>query len=182
MKAEYRPYLNRLIITLILSLLIVAGINEGFYLLQKEKTDRAPETIQLVIPDGTAASVAAGEQVLAIPEAMVFVVGDVLEVKNEDVAAHQLGPIWVPAGATGSLVLETADKYSYTCSFVPNRYLGVDVRQATTLATRLTALWIATPTMTVFLFIYGLLVFPIKRPETQKKLETRVEDKNGQPI
>ncbi len=179
MKAEYRPYLYRLIITLILSLVIVAGINEGFYLVQKEKTDRAPKTVQLVIPDGTAARVAAGEAVPAIPEAMVFVVGDTLEVKNEDVDSHQLGPIWVPAGATGRLVLETADKYSYTCSFVPSRYLGVDVRQATTLATRLTALGIATPPMAVFLFIYGLLVFPIKPTQKQTLTGQTVEGKSG---
>ncbi|HSF80092.1 MAG TPA: hypothetical protein VLA49_02600 [Anaerolineales bacterium] len=179
MKPEYLPYIKRLIITLIIALFIVVVINEGFYLFQKEKTDRAPRTVQIVIPNGTAAQVAAGEPVPAIPEAMVFVVGDVLEVKNEDIAQHQLGPIWVPAGATGSLVLETADKYSYSCSFVPSRYLGVDVRQATTLATRLTALGIATPPMAVFLFIYGLLVFPIKRPEKEKSQAERPGGENG---
>jgi len=179
MKAEYRPYIIRLIITLILSMLLVGGINEGFYLVQKEKTDRAPTTVQLVIPNGTAARVEAGEQVPTIPEAMVFVVGDVLEVKNEDVASHQLGPIWVPAGTTGRLVLETPEKYSFTCSFVPSRYLGVDVRQATTLGTRLTALGIATPPMAVFLFIYGLLVFPIKRRENHAAIEKIAEGEIG---
>jgi len=175
MKAEYRPYLKRLLITLILSLVIVGAINEGFYLLQKEKTDRAPKTVQLVIPKGTAERVAAGEPVPSLPEAMVFVVGDVLEVKNEDVVQHQLGPIWVPAGSTGRLALETADKHSYSCSFSLSRYLGVDVRQATTLGTRLTALGIAAPTMTVFLFIYGLLAFPIQPREKSKSLELSAE-------
>jgi len=176
MKAEYRPYLKRLMLTLLISLLLVGAVNEGFYRLQREKTDRAPKTVQIVIPKGTAAKVAAGESLPTLPEAMVFVVGDVLEVVNEDIAQHQLGPIWVPAGSTGRLVLEIADKYSYSCSFSPSNYLGVDVRQATTLATRLTALGVGVPAVAVFLFIYGLLAFPIKPPEKRASPERVVEE------
>ncbi len=168
MKPEYRPYLKRLLLVLGLSVVFVALINEGFYLLQKDKHDRAPRTLQLVIPDGTAQLVVNGESSPTIPEEMVFVVGDVLEVINEDSADHQLGPIWVPPGSTGRLVLEDANKYSYSCSFAPSRYLGVDVREPTTLKTRLTAMSLAAPPMAIFLFIYSVLVFPIK--SNQKEL------------
>jgi hypothetical protein len=161
-KSAYRPYLVRLGVVAAISFVFVALFNEAVYILQKDKSDRPPRTIQLVIPAGTADRVAKGEDVPGIPDQMQFVVGDVLEVRNEDITDHQLGPIWVPAGTTGRMVLNTADRYSYSCSFVPSQFLGLDVRQPTTLQSRLTAIYIAAPTMTIFLYIYGLLVFPIK--------------------
>ena len=162
MKTDITPYLERLLVTVLISLVIVGLFNEGAYLLQKEKTDRPPKTVQLVIPAGTAERVAAGESTPSIPEKMVFVTGDVLEVKNEDKSAHQLGPVWVPAGTTGRLELGEPNKYSYSCSFSPSRFLGLDVRQPTTLGTRLAGMALAAPPMAAFFFIYGLLVFPIK--------------------
>lgn len=171
MPKAYQPYLVRFLLVFVISLALVIVINEGAFILQKENSDRAPETIQLVIPPGTAEQVAAGGAGPTLPEEMVFVVGDVLEVKNEDNVDHQLGPIWVPPGSTGSLVLEDANKYSYSCSFTPSKYLGFDVRLPTTLGTRLAALGIATPPMTIFFFIYSLLAFPVK---TQKSKEGAV--------
>ena len=145
----------------------VAAINEGAFFLLKEKGDRAPETVELIIPEGTAERVAQGEQIPAIPEEMVFVIGDVLKVVNRDSVDHQLGPIWVPAGASGSIVLEQADKFAYRCSFQASRYLGLDVRVGTTVKSRVQALLLAAPPTAVFLFIYSLLIFPIKENKKQ---------------
>jgi hypothetical protein len=157
-----RPYLVRLAITVAISVLFVAAFNEIVYLFQKESYDRAPTTIELVIPSGTAQRVEAGESVPSIPDEMVFVVGDTLQVRNEDSVPHQLGPIWVPANSTGKLLMEQVEQISLSCSFRATRYLGVDVRQPTTIATRLTAMALAAPTMAALLFIYGLLIFPIR--------------------
>jgi hypothetical protein len=152
------------LIVAVISVLFTAAFNEGMYLLLKEKHDRAPQRVALVIPDGTAARVEAGEDVPTIPDEMVFVIGDVLEVKNEDVVAHQLGPIWVPSGASASLLMEKPDHLAFECSFQTTRYLGIDVRQPTTLGTRMMALTLAAPTMAALLFIYSLVLFPIKPP------------------
>ena len=159
---QLRPYLIRLLIVVAISVVLTAAFNEGSYWLQKDKYDRAPKTIQLVIPAGTADRVAAGEDVPAIPKEMVFVLGDTLQVKNEDSVTHQLGPIFVPPGTTGSLIMEQAENLAYSCSFASSRYLGLDIRQPTTLGTRVTALAIAAPTTAVLLYLYSLLVFPIK--------------------
>jgi len=164
---RFAPYVTRLLVITLVSLLGVVAVNEGAYLFQKEDTDRAPKSIQLVIPAGTSERVAAGEPSPTIPEKMVFVTGDVLEVVNQDGAAHQLGPVWVPPGATGRLDLGEANKYSYTCSFSPDRFLGLDVRAPTTLGTRIAGAMIATPPTVAFLFLYSLLVFPVK-PEQKK--------------
>lgn len=165
-KNPIRPYINRLIIVFVISVALVAVFNEAAYLMQKEKSDRAPQTIELTIPAGTAARVEAGEDVPTIPQEMIFVLGDTLQVTNHDSVSHQLGPIWVPAGSSASLVMEKAEQYAYSCSFATSRYLGLDVRQPTTFGTRLTALGLAAPTMTALFFIYSLLIFPVKTADT----------------
>jgi hypothetical protein len=161
-KTSLRPYLVRLALVLAFSLAVAFAFNEAVFLLQKEQTDRPPQTITLTIPAGTAQRVQAGQDTPAIPEEMVFVVGDVLEVVNEDSVPHQLGPIWVPAGSTGRLVMERPENLAYECSFQTSRYLGLDVRQATTIGTRLVALAVGAPTLATLLFIYSLLVFPVR--------------------
>jgi hypothetical protein len=162
MKTDYGPYFVRLAVVIVISIAVAFLINEGAYLFQRDKIDRAPKTIQLVIPAGTAERVAQGQPAPGIPDTMSFIVGDVLQVKNEDVVPHQLGPVWVPPGSIGSLALKEANRFSYSCSFAPDRYLGLDVRQTTGFATRLTGLMISAPTLAVFLFIYSLLVIPVK--------------------
>ncbi len=162
MKIPKKQVIVRIAIILGLSVVLVGAINEGAYILLKENSDRAPKTVELVIPAGTAERVAAGEDVPSIPEEMVFVIGDVLQVVNQDNVDHQLGPIWVPAGSSGSLVLDQAEKFAYRCSFQASRYLGLDVRVGTTLNSRIQALLLAAPPTAVFLFIYSLLVFPMR--------------------
>jgi hypothetical protein len=158
---RFRPYLIRLVIVIVISLVAVAVFNEAVYLVQKDENDRGPKTITLVIPNGTAQRIQAGEQVETIPPEMVFVVGDVLEVVNEDTVSHQLGPVWVPPGSTGKLVMEKAEASAVNCSFQSSQFLGLDVRQAVTWRTRLTALSFAAPTVAALMFIYSLLLYPI---------------------
>jgi hypothetical protein len=171
MNPQYRPYVKRFVIVLLVSFLGALVFNEVTYLLQKDKNDRAPRTITLVIPAGTAARIADGEAEPSIPETMSFVIGDTLLVKNEDSAPHQLGPVWVPAGSTGSLVLKDANHYSYSCSFTPSRYLGLDVGLGTDITTRIAALAVSGPTLAGLFFLYSLLVFPVK--PSRDKLESK---------
>jgi hypothetical protein len=168
MRAEYKPYLVRLLVVFLISLAAMLVVTEVAYLLQRDESDRAPTTIQIVIPAGASQRVAAGESLDNLPENMVFVIGDTLEVVNQDSVDHQLGPIWVPPGSTGKIILEEANKFSYSCSFAPSRYLGLDVKKPTTLKTRLTGLGISVPTTMVFLFIYSFLVFPL-HPKNKKQ-------------
>jgi len=169
MIAKYRPYLVRLGIVLGLSILFTFVFNEIVFRMQKEDSDRAPQMIRLVIPNGTAEKVAAGENAPEIPREMVFVIGDVLEVQNEDQVSHQLGPIWVPPGATGKLVMAKPDKVAYTCSFQTTKYMGIDVVQATTFMTRLTGLLLGAPTLAVLLFIYSLVAMPVDGKTSDRK-------------
>jgi len=166
MKTKIFTYLKRLLITSLLASIFVGGINEGAHQLFKEDTDRAPSTIEIDIPHGTAEKVEDGQQVPSIPEEMVFVVGDTLRVNNHDTTDHELGPLYIPAGSSASLLMEDANKYVLGCSFQPSQYLGFDVRSRTTTNSRLEAFALATPPTAMFFFVYSLLIYPLQeRPD-----------------
>jgi len=155
-------YILRFLLILSLSVIAVIVVSEIGVRLQNENTARAPQEIQLVIPAGTAAKVAAGEDPPEIPDEMNFVQGDVLVVINQDVEPHSLGPLYVPANGSAGLPLKEADRFALACSFNATKYLGLNVRPPTTLRTRLLGIAFAAPPTAVMLFIYSLIVFPVK--------------------
>ncbi|MBK9941890.1 MAG: hypothetical protein U0Z44_14095 [Kouleothrix sp.] len=158
------PIVRRLLISFVIGLVLAWGMSEVSFALLRDSSDHVPQRVELDIPAGTADRVAAGEAVPSLPPEMVFVVGDVLVVRNDDLVSHQLGPVWVPPGSSASLALERPDKYSYACSFQPSRYLGLDVRSRVTLTTRVLAIVLAGPPMGVLIGIYSLIVRPVRQP------------------
>jgi len=172
--------LIRLLITFVIALgLVWVGSEVAFYFLRGDN-DRVPTEIELVIPAGTAAKVEAGEPVPAIPDEMTFVLGDTLVVKNEDEVDHQLGPLWIPPKKQASLVLDAAQRYAYSCSFQNTRYLGLNVKQATTWQTRVVALGFAVPSTTMFFFIYSLVLWPLN-PEQKKNANIKIHTSEQKP-
>jgi len=165
---KYRPYLIRLGIITLICLVFTILFNEITYAIQKESYDRKPEVIQITIPKGTASQIAAGQMASTIPAGLIFVAGDVLEVKNEDVTSHQLGPLWVPAGATASLAMDEPTTAAYSCSFRPNQYLDIDVRRPTVWTDRLIGITLGAPTLTVLVFLYSLAAAPIDGKSKKK--------------
>jgi hypothetical protein len=163
MKSPWSPYVFRFFLVATLSVLAVWLVSElGVLIQQDENTARAPQSVELVIPAGTAADVAAGEEPPSIPDEMNFVLGDVLVVHNQDEVAHTLGPLFVPPGSTASMPLNQADNVAMTCSFKASRYMGLNVRPPTTLRTRLLGIAFAAPPTAIILFVYSLIVFPLK--------------------
>jgi hypothetical protein len=165
--------LLRLGLALLLAFAFALLVSEVAFRLQEgEGYGRQPGRVELLVPKGTAELVAQGQLAPSLPQNMVFVQGDVLVVRNEDVVSHQLGPVWVPAGNSATLTLEQAGQYQMACSFQPSSYLGLDVRSRVTLAVRLQAmLAIGLPTG-IMGWLYWLVVTPLKRPEL---LQGRIE-------
>lgn len=128
-------------------------------------TGRQPKTITLIIPAGTAKALSQGGQV-SIPENMSFVVGDTLIVKNEDAVDHQLGPLWVPPGTSGQLILGQPESLAYECSFQPGNYFGLDVNEAITLGTRVYGILFAGIPMGILIALYGSII-PSKNASKQ---------------
>lgn len=146
--------------------LVAASIfSEVSFRLQPGTNSRDPKTIMLVIPAGTAAKVALGESV--IPAGQTFVVGDTLLVKNEDSVTQTMGPLVIPPGATATIKLDKAGSVSYTCSFQPTKYYGIEVQQGLTFAMRMEGAALAGLPLGVMLGVYSLIVWPLKpKPKT----------------
>jgi hypothetical protein len=162
---QQRRIVQRVLVALLIGILVAVGVNEGSFFFLKSAAGRAPRTIELVIPAGSAEKVAQGQSNPALPENMVFVVGDTLTVKNEDSADHKLGPLFIPAGTSASLTLSQANNYAYECSFQPGRYLGLDVREPVTWATRLYGIFFAGIPLGSLLALYSFILWPLTPAE-----------------
>lgn len=153
---------------------VVGGwlISETSYQSMKDPNRRdEARQIEIVIPEGTAERVAAGEENLSLPETMTFVEGDLLVVRNQDTVSHQLGPVWVPAQSSGVLELITANNYSYACSFQVDQVMGIKVLPRLTLGMRVSgALMIGLPSW-VMIALYSFLIFPIKKQQVAQSAQ-----------
>jgi hypothetical protein len=155
---DTRRIIFRVAYSLLIGVLLAWGMNELTYRLLKTGSSRAPKTIELVIPAGTAEKVVQGQGQPTIPKNMIFVVGDTLVVRNADTKNHQLGPLFIPAGTSASLGFSAVEKYAYSCSFVPGNYLGLDVQLPVTALTRLTGAIFAGLPLGVLIALYSLIV------------------------
>ena len=167
-KENLAPYLRRLIILVIVTSIALFAINEITFIILNENIDRAPMRIELLIPLGTAERVAMGEEVASIPDEMVFIMGDVLVVNNQDTSSHELGPVFVPPGASASLALNEADRVALACSFRPSKYLGLTIKEPTNILTRIAGLLFAVPPTVAIVFLYSLVVRPLNTQEGEE--------------
>lgn len=154
---------RRIGLAMLIGLAIGAAINEVTFALLGESS-RPPQTVELVIPPGAADLVARGEQPPSIPAAMTFVAGDVLLIRNEDEVAHQMGPLWVPAGSEARLAIETTGSFSDACSFQSTNYFNFDVREPLTVWTRLRGILMAGIPLGILLALYAVVAWPLKKP------------------
>jgi len=149
--------LKRIGISILLGILLGAVTMEIAYQLLKRE-NREPQRVELVIPAGTAEKVANGETPPGIPEDMTFVVGDTFVVVNQDSVDHQLGPLWIPAGTSASLPLNTEENYVLECSFQSTSIFGLDVLQPVTLGTRITGMLFAGFPLGALFAVYSVLL------------------------
>ena len=152
---------KRLAISLIIGLGLGVAVSEIPFLFLRE-TARPPRDVIITIPKGTAEQVARGEQPPTIPANMIFVVGDVLVVKNDDSVDHKLGQLWIPANSSAQLSLEQEANLAFECSFQPGNYFGLDVREPLTASTRLFGILYVGLPMTVLIALYSF-IFPARK-------------------
>lgn len=155
--------IKRIAISMLIGLLIGAVFSEVPFLFLRE-TARPPQEVILTIPAGTAEQVARGEQPPTIPENMIFVVGDTFVVKNEDIADHKLGPLWIPANSSARLSLNQKENLAFECSFQPGNYFGLDVREPLTLSTRIYGVTYVGIPMGILIALYSF-VLPSRKKE-----------------
>jgi hypothetical protein len=156
--------IKRIVIAIILGV-ILAGITSEIAYQVLKRENREAQRVELIIPAGTAEKVASGELPPGIPEDMIFVVGDTFVVVNQDEVDHQLGPLWIPAGTSASLNLDTEENYILECSFQSTSVFGLDVRQSVTLGTRLTGILFAGFPLGALFAVYSILLTSDKKKE-----------------
>ena len=154
---------KRMLFSALIGLLIGAVVSEIPFLYLQE-TARPPKEILLTIPAGAAEQVARGEQPPSIPDSMTFVIGDVLVVDNKDTVDHKLGPLWIPANSSARLPLDREESLAFECTFQPDKYLGLDVHQPLTLATRIYGITYVGIPMAILIALYSLVI-PYKKKE-----------------
>lgn len=158
--------IKRVVISMLLGIILAAITTEVSYQVLKRE-NREPQRVELVIPAGTADSVAKGEVPPSIPEDMNFVVGDTLVVINQDEVDHQLGPLWIPPGTSASLNLDSEQGYLLQCSFQPTKVFGLDVREPVTLGTRLTGILFAGFPLGALFAVYSILLTSDKKEKKE---------------
>lgn len=153
-------FFARLGVGLLLGLIAGLAISEISYLFlpNKQAAARAPMQIDLVIPPGTADKIEAGEFSSVLDDDRQFVEGDVLVVKNEDDVAHQLGPLFVPPKSSSRLSLDTANSYTYSCSFQSDKYVGLVVQPRVTFGTRMEGVLATGLPTGMMLMVYSYLM------------------------
>ena len=161
MNMQKKIVTKRILYSMLAGLLFGLVFSEATFLFLGQ-TAREPKTIQVSIPEGTAELVSRGEQPPSIPKDMTFVVGDTLEVVNQDNVDHQIGPLWIPPGTSASLVLGKPESLAYECSFQAGNYIGLDVREPLTLFTRIYGIFFAGIPMGLLLSIY-VVILPSKK-------------------
>lgn len=164
-----RTVMKRIIYSLMIGFVLGALINEVTFLSLRE-TARTPQVIELIIPAGTAESIARGETPPSLPDSMIFVVGDTLLVRNNDITDHELGPLWIPAGTSASLPLNVVQSFAYGCSFQPDSYFGLDVREPLTLSTRLYGIIFSGLPLGVLIALYTLVMPAKKKKNVQENV------------
>ncbi len=155
------PLLRRLAILAVISIAAVYIVSEIAFRLMGNDLSRGPERVELVIPAGTAQKLSAGQKT-DIPDAMIFVQGDELVVKNEDSTNHVLGPLFIPAGQSASMRLDAVSDTAFECSFQATRYFGLTVKEAVTWSNRLSAMWYGVMPTVMLLLVYSLVMRPLK--------------------
>ena len=131
---------------------------------------RAPDSVEIVIPEGTAAAIERGAAVSAIPRNLRLVEGDTLVLRNQDVVPHQIGSYSVGPGTTLSVPLANASSATLLCSFHPQGSIGLDVRPHTS---ALLVLW---PTLIIGIplgLVSGGVLAVTRRLDVAEAVETQ---------
>jgi hypothetical protein len=164
--------LIRVALAMTISLVGAWIISEVSYQLNRQPGSRdTAQRVELIIPAGTAAQVAAGQAPPGIPAQMTFLEGDLLVVTNQDSVGHQLGPVWVPPQSSGVLQIDTASDYSYSCSFTPKKYFDLNVLPRLTTAARVQGILAMGLPSGVMVALYSFLVVPLKKKESAAEVQ-----------
>lgn len=109
-------------------LVVLAAGGAALVLDGPEQERRPGRLVSVVVPSGTAARIAAGRPVRAVPSRIVARAGDTLRLVNRDRASHTLGPFLVGPGETMTSHLARPGTYTGDCTAHPTQKFAIVVR------------------------------------------------------
>ena len=77
-------------------------------------------TYRFVIPAGTGERIDAGDPVDIVPARLEILVGDTIEIVNDDDRGHRVGPFFVGEGETARQTFPSPAEFVDTCSIHPS--------------------------------------------------------------
>jgi len=156
-----RKLFFRLVLSLGIAFLFGLIVSEISFNALTKNTERESQIFEILIPPNTAQRVEMGYPIPSIPEEMIFFEGDKIIVTNDDTVSHQLGPIWVPAGSSGTLTLDSPKSYSLACTFQPSKVMGLEVRPRLTNNIRFQGILAIGLPSGILIWLFSIVIFPI---------------------
>ncbi len=118
---------------------------------------QASDTLEIVIPEGTAAAVAQGRPAPFIPKSLSLAKGGSLRVINNDVVEHDVGGYQVAAGRTVTFDAKANADGTVSCSIHPSGYLSLDLTERPPLlSTIIPTLLLGLPAGIALAFVVGI--------------------------
>ncbi|MEZ5165043.1 MAG: hypothetical protein R2695_00630 [Acidimicrobiales bacterium] len=103
----------------ILTLMLTAcGSDPGGF--ETRESDRGEADYQFVIPYGAGEAFDAGEPLEILPQRLEVSVGETIEIVNDDVRGHLVGPFFIGAGETLRQTYTSKGEYTGLCSVHPS--------------------------------------------------------------
>lgn len=114
-RSAARPAPRRLVLLLVILLALAGGACGS-----DAAEGGALEPVEIVVPEGTAARLKAGEDVVVMPERLVLRVGQTLLIRNDDRVTAPVGPYSVEAGATLTIRFGQPGRFEGFCPLSEN--------------------------------------------------------------
>jgi hypothetical protein len=114
-------------LTLVVATTAIVYVVSALAMIMYTSGARDSKEYTLLIPAGTGAAIASGENPLEIPSTWTFQSGDLLTLVNKDASGHWLGGLWVLPGETASYTLRPSIAGIFSCSLHPAGEIVIDV-------------------------------------------------------
>ena len=125
---------TRLLATVLLVLavpgLVGCGSDDPVYDLRDGASADGEADYRYVIPLGSGELIEAGEPVAIIPNRLDVVVGETIEIVNEDDRNHLVGPYFVGAGETMRQRFSSVGRLEGVCTVHPDGEIVVNISEA----------------------------------------------------
>lgn len=108
--------------------LVACGGSDGRQAATPMTTIPGPYDYEFVIPPGTAAKIALGEDPKIMPNELDVRVGETIRIVNDDVVSHTVGTFYVLAGTSLVYRFPKEGRYEGECSTNPDDIFVLTVR------------------------------------------------------